>query len=294
GFYQVIKALAAKEDKKKVIPELKPNDVLENEQLIPEQHFTQGPARFTDASVVKTLEEKGIGRPSTYAPIISVLLDRYYVTRSNKQLVPTQLGLIINDMLVENFSSVVNVNFTANIENQLDEVEENNIEWPSMIGEFYFPFKDRVDEVMETVDSMKGSLDETTDYICELCGKPMLKKLGRYGYFLACSGFPECRNTRSIPLATCPRPDCGGEIVARKTKGRGKEFYGCTKYPDCDFITHFKPTDTNCPKCGLFMVEKYDKKHGSFKSCINPDCDYLHTQDEELEVAVDAETEGAE
>lgn len=294
GFYQVIKTLASKEDRTKALPVLKSGEPLILEQLNPEQHFTLGPARFTDASIVKTLEEKGIGRPSTYAPIISVLLDRYYVTRSNKQLVPTVLGRIINDMLVENFSSVVDVNFTANVENQLDEVEENRIEWPNMIRDFYFPFKSRVDEVMETVDSMKGRLDETTDYICEKCGKPMLKKLGRYGFFLACSGFPECRNTRSIPLAKCPRPECDGEIVARRTKGRGKEFYGCTKYPDCDFITHFKPINAECPKCGQFMVEKYDKKKGSFKSCINPDCDYLHTQDDSIEVPVDAETDGTE
>ncbi|HQB87393.1 MAG TPA: type I DNA topoisomerase [Treponemataceae bacterium] len=280
GFYQVIKTLAAKEDRQKPLPDMKSGETVDLVTFHPEQHFTQGPARYTDASIVKTLEEKGIGRPSTYAPIISVLLDRYYVTRSNKQLVPTQLGRIINDMLVEYFSSVVDVSFTANVENELDGVEEDRIEWPKMIGEFYFPFKKRVDEVTETLDSVKGTLDEKTDYVCEKCGKPMLKKLGRFGFFLACSGFPECRNTRSIPLARCPRPGCDGEIVARRTKGRGKEFYGCTRYPECDFITHFKPINATCPKCGQFMVEKYDKKNGSYKSCINPECDYLHSQDD--------------
>lgn len=280
GFYQVIKTLAAKEDRQKPIPDMKSGETVDLVTFHPEQHFTQGPARYTDASIVKTLEEKGIGRPSTYAPIISVLLDRYYVTRSNKQLVPTQLGRIINDMLVEYFSSVVDVSFTANVENELDGVEEDRIEWPKMIGEFYFPFKKRVDEVTETLDSVKGTLDEKTDCVCEKCGKPMLKKLGRFGFFLACSGFPECRNTRSIPLARCPRPGCDGEIVARRTKGRGKEFYGCTRYPECDFITHFKPINATCPKCGQFMVEKYDKKNGSYKSCINPECDYLHSQDD--------------
>ena len=280
GFYQVIKTLAAKEDRQKPLPDMKSGETVDLVTFHPEQHFTQGPARYTDASIVKTLEEKGIGRPSTYAPIISVLLDRYYVTRSNKQLVPTQLGRIINDMLVEYFSSVVDVSFTANVENELDGVEEDRIEWPKMIGEFYFPFKKRVDEVTETLDSVKGTLDEKTDYVCEKCGNPMLKKLGRFGFFLACSGFPECRNTRSIPLARCPRPGCDGEIVARRTKGRGKEFYGCTRYPECDFITHFKPINATCPKCGQFMVEKYDKKNGSYKSCINPECDYLHSQDD--------------
>ncbi len=294
GFYKVIKTLVSKEEKETALPEFKIGEQLEAAQFHPEQHFTQGPARFTDASIVKTLEEKGIGRPSTYAPIISVLLDRYYVTRSNKQLVPTQLGRIINDILVDYFGTVVDVNFTATIEGQLDRVEENLVEWPEMIGTFYQPFKDRVDEVMQTLDSMKGRLDETTDYVCELCGKPMLKKLGRFGFFLACSGFPECRNTRSIPLAKCPRDGCGGEIVARRTKGRGKEFYGCTRYPECDFISHFKPINADCPKCGQFLVEKYDKKHGSFKSCINPECDYLHTQDEISGVEITSDAEGEE
>lgn len=294
GFYKVVKTLISKEEKEKPIPEMKVGEKLQAKNFHPEQHFTQGPARFTDASIVKILEERGIGRPSTYAPIISVLLERYYVTRSNKQLVPTQLGRIINDILVASFPAVVNVNFTAAVESDLDQVEENKVEWPDMIGKFYKPFKLRVDEVMMTLDSIKGRLDESTDYICEECGKPMLKKLGRFGFFLACSGFPECRNTRSIPLGKCPRPGCNGEIVARRTKGRGKEFFGCTNYPECDFISHYKPINAVCPKCGQFLVEKYDKKNGSFKSCINPDCDYLHTQEETVEVGTDGDTEGEE
>jgi DNA topoisomerase-1 len=279
GFYRVIKLLSSREEKGGAFPVLKKGDRVKAEKFHPEQHFTQGPPRYTDATIVKTLEEKGIGRPSTYAPIISVLLDRYYVTRLNKQLVPTLLGKMICDMLVEYFPHVVNAAFTASMENKLDEVEESQILWPDMIREFWDPFKSRVDEVGKTLESFKGSLDEPTDYTCEKCGKPMVKKLGRFGYFLACSGFPECRNTKSIPLAKCPK--CGGDIVARKTKGRGKEFYGCTNYPDCDFISHFKPIDRSCPKCGQFMVEKYDKKNGSHKACINPDCDYLHSSDDD-------------
>jgi len=294
GFYKVVKTLISKEEKEKPLPDMKLGEKLETKGFHPEQHFTQGPARFTDASIVKTLEEKGIGRPSTYAPIISVLLERYYVTRSNKQLVPTQLGRIINELLVGSFPSVVDVNFTASVESDLDQVEENKIEWPSMIGKFYGPFKSRVDEVMISLDSMKGRLDESTEYTCEVCGKPMLKKLGRFGFFLACSGFPDCRNTRSIPLAKCPRPGCNGEIVARRTKGRGKEFFGCTNYPECDFISHFKPINASCPKCGQFLVEKYDKKNGSFKSCINPGCDYLHTQEEPADTGIDPDAEGDE
>ncbi|MBQ9909430.1 MAG: type I DNA topoisomerase [Treponema sp.] len=283
GFYSVIKLLSAKEEVTGNLPNLKKNEVLESgHSFYPEQHFTQGPARYSDASIVRTLEEKGIGRPSTYAPIISVLLDRYYVTRNNKQLMPTILGKMICKILVEAFPDVINEHFTAEVENTLDKVEQGGIVWNNMIRDFYGPFKKRCDEVETSVESIKGFLDEPTDKVCEKCGKPMMKKLGRFGYFLACSGFPECHNTKSIPLAKCPKPGCDGEIVARKTKGRGKEFYGCTNYPKCDFISHFKPLDNQyCPKCGWFLVEKFDKKNGTYKSCINPDCDYLHSADEE-------------
>ena len=281
GFYNVIKVLSSKEDKSTSLPSMKEGEEIKVEKFHPEQHFTQGPARYTDASIVRMLEEKGIGRPSTYAPIISVLLDRYYVTRSNKQLVPTQLGKIISKILVESFPDVINESFTAEVENKLDEVENDTLVWNTMMKDFYSPFKKRVDEVMETQESIKGFLDEQTDLKCDLCGKPMVKKLGRFGYFLACSGFPECHNTKSIPLAKCPCKDCGGDIVERKTKGRGKSFYGCTNYPKCNFISHFKPIDQYCPQCGWFLVEKFDKKNGSYKSCINPDCNYLHTNDGE-------------
>ena len=288
GFYSVIKLLSSKEDKIGNLPSLKTGEKITSDKFYPEQHFTQGPARYTDASSVRTLEEKGIGRPSTYAPIISVLLDRYYVTRSNKQLVPTQLGRMICRILVESFPEVINEHFTAEVENNLDKVEQDELVWNTMIADFFTPFKKRVDEVMESVASVKGSLDEPTDKICEKCGKPMMKKLGRFGFFLACSGFPECHNTKSIPLAKCPMPGCDGEIVARKTKGRGKEFYGCTNYPSCNFISHFKPIDQYCPKCGWFLVEKFDKKNGSYKSCINPDCDYLHSADDEEKIIPEA------
>ena len=288
GFYSVIKLLSSKEDKTGNLPSLKTGEKITSDKFYPEQHFTQGPARYTDASIVRTLEEKGIGRPSTYAPIISVLLDRYYVTRSNKQLVPTQLGRMICRILVESFPEVINEHFTAEVENNLDKVEQDELVWNTMIADFFTPFKKRVDEVMESVASVKGSLDEPTDKICEKCGKPMMKKLGRFGFFLACSGFPECHNTKSIPLAKCPMPDCDGEIVARKTKGRGKEFYGCTNCPSCNFISHFKPIDQYCPKCGWFLVEKFDKKNGSYKSCINPDCDYLHSADDEEKIIPEA------
>ncbi|MGP1577274.1 MAG: type I DNA topoisomerase [Treponema sp.] len=283
GFYAVTNLLISKEEKGKALPDLSRGEAVTVHELRPEQHFTQGPARYTDATIVKMLEQKGIGRPSTYAPIISVLLDRYYVNRSNKQLVPTQLGRIINDILVAHFKDVIDVNFTADMEQQLDAVEEDRVEWSSLIKTFYTPFITQVDSVMQNLDSLKGSLDEPTGFVCEKCGKPMVKKLGRFGFFLACGGFPECRNTKSIPLAKCPRPGCTGDIVARKAKRRGKEFYGCTNFPECSFISHFKPINALCPQCGWFLVEKYDKKNGSYKACVNPDCSYLHSVVEGVE-----------
>jgi len=275
GFYKVLKLLSSKEESGGSYPPLKTGGIVKVDKFRSEQHFTQGPARYSDASIVRILEEKGIGRPSTYASIISVLLDRYYVTRSNKQLVPTVLGKLINDVLVEHFSLYVDSDFTASMETKLDEVEENKVNWPDMIREFWDPFKTTVDEVASNIESFKGTLDEVTEHVCEKCGKPLMKKLGRFGFFIACSGFPECRNTKSIPLAKCPK--CSGDVVARKTKGRGKEFYGCTNYPECDFISHFKPVNQDCPKCGFFLVEKFDKKNGARKFCINPDCDYLRS-----------------
>ena len=211
-----------------------------------------------------------------------MLLERYYVSRENRQLVPTVLGRMICDILVEYFPDVVDVGFTAGMEEMLDAVEDRRADWVGKIREFYGPFKGKVDEVMGSLQSFRGTLDEVTDIACEKCGKPMVKKLGRYGYFLACAGFPDCRNTRSIALGKCPRPLCGGDIVARRgAKGKGREFYGCTNYPSCDFISYYKPTSSLCPKCGAFLVEKFDKKSLSHKACINPDCDYLHTHGEE-------------
>ena len=282
GFHKVLKLSVPKEERVEgSSPELRSGEELEVEGLERVQRFTRGPARYTDASIIAAIEEGGIGRPSTYAPIVSVLLERYYVSRENRQLVPSVLGLMINDILVDYFPELVGVGFTAGMEEMLDDIEERRIEWLGRIKDFYGPFKSRVDQVMESLRSYRGSLDEATDIVCEKCGKPFVKRLGRYGYFLACSGFPECRNARSVPLAKCPRPGCGGDIVARRrAKGRGREFYGCTNYPDCGFISYSKPTSGLCPKCGWFLVERFDKGTGSRKACINPLCDYLHARGE--------------
>lgn len=283
GFQAVLKTLKPKSTDA-YVPAMKVGDILTLKELIADQHFTQGPARYTDASIVKALEENGIGRPSTYAPIISVLLDRYYVVRKNKQLQPTVLGRLVGDILSEQFPDLLDITFTASLEEQLDLVEEGKQDWQEMLKDFYDPFKKQLDHVNETMESIKGVLDEETDEICDKCGKPMVKKLGRFGFFLACSGFPDCFNTKSIPLADCPRPGCGGQIVARKKQGgRGKEFYGCTNYPECEFFTRYKPTSAKCPKCNQFMVEKSNKKFDTDRACINPDCDFMHIDGEDDE-----------
>lgn len=278
GFQAVLKLSKTNKEGLKKIPVLKVGEELTLREWLPEQHFTSGPARYSDASIVKSLEEFGIGRPSTYAPIISVLLDRYYIVRKSKQLMPTVLGRVISDMLGTHFSDIVQVDFTASMENRLDQVEEGKDNWVEMIKEFYTPFIENIHDVNEKMESIKGVLDEPTNEICPDCGNPLIKKLGRFGFFLACTGFPACYHTASIPLGDCPNEGCDGKIVARKKQGsKGKEFYGCTNYPECNFISYFKPSNQKCPNCGQLLVEKSDKKRGDYKACINVECNYLHT-----------------
>ncbi|KKL61330.1 hypothetical protein LCGC14_2196390, partial [marine sediment metagenome] len=266
GYQRALHVLAQREKGKK-LPRLTIGEEVTNLRFHPEQHFTSGPSRYTDASIVKILEEKGIGRPSTYAPIISVLLNRYYVSRKNRQLVPTQLGRIISDLLTGSFPELVNEDFTAEMEKRLDAVEEDKELWVDVIRSFYGGFKEQVDHVMETLESIKGILDEPTDHTCEKCGRPMVKKLGRYGFFIACTGFPECRNTRAVPLGDCPRPDCDGKIVARRKQGgRSREFYGCSNYPNCKFATNYRPLPQPCPKCGGLLTQ-YGEKGTKCSKC---------------------------
>lgn len=220
GFYRVLKMLSPKDLSKAVLPPTKEGEVVALHNVQSVQHFTQGPVRYTDASIVKMLEEKGIGRPSTYAPTISVLLDRYYVTRIQKQLMPTPLGKVISDLLTTYFHDVVDVSFTARMESKLDEVEEDKIKWNCVIADFYPAFSEKVSTVMKDLNSMRGVFDEKTDVVCSQCGDTMVKKLGRFGFFLACGKFPECRNTQPVPLAKCPRPACDGNIVGKKNKGK--------------------------------------------------------------------------
>ncbi|MBI4978735.1 MAG: type I DNA topoisomerase [Spirochaetes bacterium] len=275
-----LKPLSIVEDDEKEsrIPHVTVGEKLALERLVPEQHFTMPPPRYTDATLVKVLEESGIGRPSTYAPTIKTIIGRHYVVRKGKQLVPTEIGKLVNELITKNFPKLVDANFTADMEAKLDKVEDASIEWHSLLSSFYPDFKQTLEIASENIKNMKNFFDEKTDLVCEKCGKPMIKRLGRYGYFLACSGFPDCRNAKSIPLGTCPK--CGGVITLKRSK-RGREFYGCSKYPNCDFVTWDKPSPTPCPKCGKMLVEKSVKVSGSMTlTCIDEACGYTQAIDE--------------
>ncbi len=258
---------------KNILPEMAIGDSARITGILPEQHFTSPPPRFTDASLVKFLEESAIGRPSTYAPTIGTLIKRYYVTRSGKQLVPTVLGKLVNDIMTRHFESLVSVDFTANMEGQLDLIEDEKSDYLKMLSDFYAPFKSTVDEAEVNISEMKNILDEETDEVCEKCGRKMVKKLGKYGFFVACTGFPECRNSKAITLGQCPK--CGnGSIIKRSSKkGRGS-FYACTTYPQCDFLTRDEPTDKICPQCSRLLFRKRIKNIGERLICINEDCGY--------------------
>ena len=262
-----------KGDKEKVLkmPNLSENEICEFVDNNPEQHFTTPPPRYNDASLVKTLEESGIGRPSTYAPTIRTIIARHYIQRKGKQLVPTELGKLVNELISENFSELININFTANMESKLDKIEDDNIEWNNILKEFYPHFLDTLKTATENIHNMKDFFNEETDFVCEKCGRKMIKRLGRYGYFLACSGFPECKNAKGISFGVCPK--CKGDITLKRSK-RGREFYGCSNYPKCDFVSWDKPIQTPCPKCNGLMVERQIKNKGLFKVCIKEDCGY--------------------
>jgi len=258
--------------KEKELPELDEGDILNVKRLDDKQLFTQPPSRYTEASLIKVLEEEGIGRPSTYAPIISTILQRGYVERESKALKPTYLGNVVNDVMKEYFQEIVDVDFTAEMEKKLDEIEEEGIEWKKVVKDFYGPFTKMLDRAEEEMKKITIK-DKETEEICELCGRNMVIKHGKYGKFLACPGFPECRNTKPILEKTgieCPK--CGGEIVVKKTK-RKRNFYGCSKYPECDFMTWNKPSKEKCPECGKNLWENKSKK-GSENVCLNEGCSY--------------------
>ena len=245
---------------------------LELTELKPEQHFTQPPAHYTEAALVKTLEELGIGRPSTYAPTITTIINRRYVAKENKNLYMTELGEVVNNIMVQAFPSIVDVNFTANMESLLDKVEEGVVNWKTVVSNFYPDLDEAVLNAEKELAKVKIE-DEVTDIVCEECGRNMVIKYGPHGRFLACPGFPECRNTKpyleKIGVA-CPK--CGKDIVLRKTK-KGRKYYGCENNPDCDFMSWQKPSKEKCPKCGGIMVEK-----GNKLLCINEACGYIENK----------------
>jgi len=268
GFLKVYRGNGS--DKEKVLPGLQEGERLVPERVEKEVHYTEPPPRFTDATLVKFLEESGIGRPSTYAPIITTLISRYYVERLKRQFKPTFLGRLTNDLMVKSFPNLLDIQFTSNMESKLDEVADGRLNWVQLLRDFYNPFMESVEIAKEKLESYKGITDEETDLTCEKCGRMMVKRLGKYGYFLACSGFPECRNTMPLPYGKCPREGCGGFVVERKTK-RKRSFYGCSNYPDCDFMTWDKPAPEPCPQCGSIMVEKgrNDEKR---LTCLRESC----------------------
>lgn len=259
------------------LPELTEGQKVKLKKLEPKQHFTEPPQRYTEATLVKTLEEKGIGRPSTYAPIISTILARGYIVRDKKLLVPTELGEKVTELLKEYFGSVVDVEFTANMEKMLDDVEEGEKDWVEIIRDFYAPFHLLLEKAEEQIGKIQIQ-DEVSDVICEHCGRNMVYKQGKFGKFLACPGFPECRNIKPILEHTgikCPK--CEGELVQRRSK-RGKKFFGCSRYPECNFVSWDEPVKDTCPECGTNLSVKQSKAGEAYK-CMNENCDYKTTKE---------------
>jgi len=311
--------------KLKIPKNLQVGEIITLLDLIPKQHFTKPPARFSESSLVKELDALGIGRPSTYALIISTLLFRKYVDKNGRQLIPTELGFTVCDILIQNFPTIFNTEFTAKMEEELDEIEEKNKDYATVINDFYSPFDDALEAINSKKDTIRDSLikdteescpecgkalierwgrngkfigcsgypdcrytkplegeEVTTDEVCEKCGKPMVVKTGRFGRFIACSGYPECKNNKPFSLGIpCPKDGCSGKIVERKTK-RGKTFYGCGKYPDCDFASWYKPVSSKCKNCdSTYLEQRYNKSIGNYLYCPNCKTKYEQSQDDE-------------
>lgn len=257
----------ADDDGRQPLPQVTVGEVLDLETILPEQHFTQPPPRYTEATLVKALEEQGIGRPSTYAPILSTIQERGYVRRVDRRLEPTELGFTVNDLLVQHFPDIVDPHFTANMEERLDDIASGEREWVPVLRDFYAPFHDRVEEASNAMPKVKVA-DEPFGEDCEKCGRPLVIKIGRFGKFIACSGFPECRNTRRIEEKTGVQcPECRqGDIVVRKSRKTNRPFYGCSRYPECGFTVWDKPVPEPCSRCGWIQVE-------TNKGVLCPRCD---------------------
>ena len=269
GFMSVYTQEDDKEEENVLGGNLDENSVLEFQSFDPKQHFTQPPAHYTEASLVRAMEELGIGRPSTYAPTITTILARRYIAKENRNLYVTELGEVVNNMMKEAFPSIVDVNFTANMEALLDGVEEGTVKWKTIVSNFYPDLDEAVKKAEKDLAEVTIA-DEESDEVCEECGRNMVIKYGPHGKFLACPGFPECRNTKpyleKIGVA-CPK--CGKDIVLRKTK-KGRRYYGCEDNPACDFMVWQKPSGEKCPRCGKLLLEK-----GNKLVCMDEQCGYV-------------------
>jgi DNA topoisomerase-1 len=270
------------EDAAAALPPLEKDMPLRCKEVLGNQHFTQPPARYTEATLIKALEENGIGRPSTYAATISTITGREYVTRESKALKPTELGEVATQLMKDKFPKIVNVKFTAQMETNLDKVEEGNVEWQDSIRDFYTDFEQTLKDAKASMEGVKLKLtEEETDFICEKCGKRMIIKTGRFGKFIACPGYPECKNIKSIVIETgadCPK--CGGKVIEKKSK-RGRVFYGCANYPNCDFVSWNEPVNDKCPQCGHILYRKKGKVPKLF--CAEEGCGYSRNDTKEEE-----------
>lgn len=270
GYLSVYKKNEEKEEDSSM-PQIMDGDILKPKDVIPQQHFTQPPSRYTEAMLIKTLEEIGVGRPSTYAPTITTIQARNYVTKEDKLFYTTELGEVVNNIITKNFGEIINTDFTADMESALDKVESGELEWKQVLRDFYPLLKDLIDKAENNVENVKIE-DEVTDVICEECGRHMVIKYGRYGKFLACPGFPECRNTKPLYEDTGVKcPLCGGKVYIKKTK-KGRKYYGCENYPECSLMLWDKPTGEKCPKCGSVLVIKGTKNKRV--ACTNAECGY--------------------
>lgn len=268
------------EEPESVLPVFAEKAAVDFTKVETEQHFTQPPARYTEASLVRTLEEKGIGRPSTYAPTITTIITRGYVSREKKRLYPTELGRMITAMMTEYFGSIVDTDFTASMEDKLDMVEEGSTQWKEILREFYPPFAQMLSVAEEQIEKVEVK-DEVSDVPCDKCGSMMVYKMGRFGKFLACPNFPACRNAKPIlHYIDAPCPKCGARLM-EKTSKKNRKFYGCECYPECDFVSWEMPITDQCPKCGSYMVEKKGKRGETIHLCANETCRFKTTVESE-------------
>ena len=271
--------------KETVLPELSEDQILKIERIDSQQRFTQPPSRYTEASLVRTLEENGIGRPSTYAPTISTIISRGYVTREKKRIYPTELGMMVTCLMQDYFSDIVDTEFTAEMENRLDGVEEGTQDWKQVLRDFYPEFEKELKLAESKIEKVEIQ-DQVSDVICDQCGALMVYKMGRYGRFLACPNFPNCRNTKPIlTYLDVPCPKCGKKLLEKASR-KNRKFYGCEGYPECDFVSWDKPINEKCPRCGSFMVEKRNSRKGITHLCSNETCRYrevIATEEDDAE-----------